>query len=247
MATLKKRALETARRYSNAFLKSLKVDVDDRKLQDRLAILASEKYELSEYAARIAVANKTQKVLNRIGRALREGQLDATDLDVEKLRGIVGNGLTEQKARLLMRNTLSTAYNAGYRAQGLADKTRAFWLYETRGDERVRQDHARWHMLLLPKLSALAARIFPPNGHNCRCKMTAVSRADAERLIENGQAHTNVPELAEKTYVDTVTGKTMKTLVGVDPGWIGPPDDSEKAWAAQLERAIKRAAQEEMA
>lgn len=244
MATLKKQALATALRYSKAFLKSLKVDVDDRKLQDRLAILAKEKYELSEYAARIAVANKTQRVLNRISRALRDGQLDANDLDVAKLREIVGQGLSEQKARLLMRNTLGTAYNAGYRAQGLADRTKQFWLYETRGDERVRPAHARWNGLLLPKLSALAARIFPQNGHNCRCKMTAVSRADAKLLIENGQAHTSIPELVERSYVDKVTGETMTTLEGVDPGWEGPPDDSAKRLAALLERSIKLASQE---
>lgn len=244
MATLKKKALATALRYSNAFLKSLKVDVDDRKLQDRLKILAAEKYELSEYAARISVAGKAQKVLNRIGRALREGQLDANDLDVKKLKEIVGEGLSEHRARLLMRNTLGTAYNAGYRAQGLADKTKHFWLYETRGDERVRPAHARWNRLLLPKGSTLAARICPLNGHNCRCKMTAVSRADAKLLIENGEAHTKVPELTEKTYVDKATGKTLKTLEGVDPGWEGPPADNAKALTALLERSIKLARQE---
>lgn len=163
-------------------------------------------------------------------------------MDVEKLRSIVGEGFKEHRVRLLMRNVLSTAYNAGYRQQALGDKSKPLCLYETRGDGLVRPSHRRWdRLLLLLKGSELAGRIWPPNGHNCRCVMRAISRKDAKALIENGQAHTDVPELIECSYIDAATGETMTTLDGVDPGCEGQPEDSGKRLAALIERNIEMA------
>lgn len=234
----KSQALRTAERKSLAFLKRVKSGVDERKAADKARILAAEKYDASEYAARLALAGKAQKVLNRVSAALRDGRLDANALDRAKLREVVGEGLADYKANLLMRNTLATAYNAGYREQGLADRTKAFWLYETKRDGRVRPTHAKWEGLLLEKADPLAAQIFPPNGHGCRCKMTAVSRKRAAELVEAGQATTKKPRAKYVTYIDKATGKKMRTLEGVDPGWQGAPDDSAEAIGKLLERQI---------
>lgn len=234
----KSQALRTAERMSLAFLKRVKADVDERKAADWAKKLAATQYDAADSIGRLALAGKAQKILNRVSLALREGRLDANALDREKLRAIAGEGLADYKADLLMRNTLSTAYNAGYREQGLRDRTKHFWLYETKRDGRVRPQHAKWEGLLLEKTDPLAAQIFPPNGHNCRCKMTAVSRKTAGELVDAGQATTKKPKPKYVTYVDQATGKKLRTLEGVDPGWQGPPDDSAAAVGKLLERQI---------
>lgn len=235
----KSQALRTAERKSLEFLKRVKADVDTRKAADKARILAAAKYDASEYAARLALAGKAQKILNRVSLALRDGRLDANALDRARLREVVGEGLADYKANLLMRNTLSTAYNAGYREQGLRDRTKAFWLYQTKQDGLVRPSHRKWEGLLLKKDDPLAAQIFPPNGHNCRCKMTAVSRKTADGLLESGEATTKKPKAKYVTYVDKATGKRMRTLEGVDPGWQGAPNDSAESLAQLLERQIQ--------
>ena len=220
------------------FLKTVKVNVQDRKRSDWLDKLAAEKYDSSDAIGRLALAGKAQRILNRVSLAVREGRLDANDLDTKKLRDVAGQGLTDQKAGLLMRNTLSTAYNAGFRQQGMEDDSMEYWHYQTMHDSAVRPAHRVWDGLLLEKDSQLAADIFPPNGHNCRCIMTAVTKDDANALVAAGDGTTEVPHLGTVTYIDRATGESMETLEGVDPGWMGAPDDSAEAVAKLLERQL---------
>lgn len=234
------RAQETARRYALGYLKLLKIDINSRKVRDRARIVAAEQYDSAEYIARLALAGKAQKVLDRIAAAARAGQLDANDLDRAKLKGIAGDALSDFSASLLVRNVLSAAYNAGYFEQGLADNTKHFWLYQTRRDDRVRPGHRVWEGLLLRKNDPLAKRIFPPNGHGCRCRMVAIAKTVAERLLKAGQATTKRPKLLTKTYVDKVTGKRIRVLQGIDPGWEGPPDDTVGKVTALLERQLQQ-------
>jgi SPP1 gp7 family putative phage head morphogenesis protein len=232
-------AERTAERYAVEYVKRLKKDVEARKLKDRAAILAKRAYTTAEYVGRLALAGKAQKILNRVAAAMRDGRLDANDLDRKKLKEIAGEALKEQKANLLMRNFLSTAYNAGYLEQGLKDRTKAYWLYKTAGDSRVRPTHAKFNNVLFEKGDPLALRIFPPNGHNCRCRMKAVSRKQAEGLMAAGQATDKMPRLKSVTYIDKATGKRIRTLEGVDPGWDGPPSDRTGDATKLLERQLQ--------
>ncbi len=231
-------AERTALRKTLEFVKRVKGDVDLRKVRDRAAIVAAEKYDSSEYIGRIALAGKAQKVLNRVSAAIRDGRLDASALDRQRLREIAGEALKDYKANLLMRNMLSSAYNAGYREQGLRDNTKQFWLYETKRDAQVRPSHQRWEGLLLEKKDELAARIFPPNGHNCRCRMRAVSRKTASERLADGTATMKKPKLKTVTYIDRATGRKRRTLEGVDPGWEGAPNDKAEAIGQLLERQL---------
>lgn len=240
MPVTKSQALQTAERKALAFLKSVKSDVDTRKAADFAKALAATKYDDAEALARLAIAGKAQKILNRVASAAREGRIDANNLDRAKLRDIAGEALKDHQANLIMRNTLSAAYNAGYLEQGLADRTKAFWLYQTANDARVRPSHARWEGLLLEKSDPLAMQIFPPNGHNCRCVMLAVSRKVADAKIAEGTATTEKPALVYKDYADPITGEKVRTIEGVDPGWMGAPGDKAEATGKLLERALQR-------
>ena len=239
-APTKAKAVASAAQTALDFIKRVKVDVGTRKVEDYAAALAAEKYDDAAALARLAIAEKAQKILNRISSAARAGQVDANALDSEKLRSIAGDALKDHQANLLMRNTLSTAYNAGYLAQGQQDPGTDFWLYETKRDAQVRPSHAKWDGLLLPKDNELAMKIFPPNGHNCRCIMTAISSADAAAQVEAGTATEDIPSIKNQVYVDKKTGDKIKTIEGVDPGWLGAPDDRMETTALLLERQIER-------
>ncbi|PHV06899.1 hypothetical protein CSQ96_13020 [Janthinobacterium sp. BJB412] len=56
---------------------------------------------------------------------------------------------------------------------------------------------------------------------------TEASRADAAQREQSARvAVVAVPELQEESYIDKASGERMTTFVGVDPGWMGPPDNS---------------------
>jgi SPP1 gp7 family putative phage head morphogenesis protein len=53
--------------------------------------------------------------------------------------------------------------------------------YVTAGDHRVRDSHAKMHGIILPVDHPYWHTHFPPNGFNCRCLPTIVSRRDLVR------------------------------------------------------------------
>jgi hypothetical protein len=231
----------TAAEASDAFLKRVKVDVNARRVVDRRAILNDKaRYDVGDYAARIGLAEKAQKVLNRVAYALRQGQLDANALDVKKLQSIAGEALGEPEARLTMRNLLSTAYHAGVYDEGMSSSSKVYFHYRTKGDDRVRPAHRRWDKVLLPKTHKLVPVIMPPNGHNCRCVGTFVTAAEAQGLLASGEATSKKPPVVKQTYIDKITGKRMKTVEGVDPGWATPPSDRAEVLGKLLERQLLR-------
>ena len=82
-------------------------------------------------------------------------------------------------------NAANSAYQTGRMSQMLqADVRRAlpFWTYRTVGGSRVRPAHRALHGFTARYDDAAWKRIYPPNGHRCRCSVTAASakRAKAE-------------------------------------------------------------------
>lgn len=233
-------AQRTAVRKAAEFVKRTKGAISTAKARELAAQGVGKAYDLEDALARLVLAEKAQKVANRVSAAIREGRLDANNMDRTKLRALLSESLADYQANLLMRNALSTAYNAGYYEQGIKDNTKAYWLYETRRDGSVRPEHARWEGLLLLKSDPLARQIFPPNGHNCRCRMRAVSRKEARALLAAGRATATKPDVVKKVYQDRRTGEAIETIEGVDPGWMGLPGSSPEAYAALLKRALAR-------
>lgn len=234
-----KAAIEAAKEKALAFLKAVKTRVDVRKKRDRLGILAQESHSTAEYAQRIALANKAQKILNRVGAAIRDGRLVANDLDKAKLREIAGQALADWKAEQTMQNLIRTVYNAGRFEYQIGDKTRPMWLYRTMRDAHVRPSHAKLEGLLLPAGDPYLVERYPPNGHGCRCRIDALTQGQANDLAKrSGKVQTKAPADPEVAYVDKATGKRMKTPESVDPGFAGPPNASPGAVGKLLERQI---------
>lgn len=233
-----KAAIEAAKQKALDFLKTVKGRVDVRKKTDRLDILAQEAHSTAEYAQRIALASKAQKVLNRVGAALRDGRLVATDLDKAKLKEIAGEALADWKAERMMRDLIGTAYNAGRFEYQMSDKTRTWWLYRTMRDSHVRPSHEKLDGLLLPAGDPFLVERYPGNGNNCRCRMDALTEGQAKVARKSSKVQTKAPADQMVSYIDKVTGKRMQTPESVDPGWAGPPNANPEAVGKLLERQI---------
>lgn len=237
----KSKAVATAERKAREFLRRVKDDVKDRKVVDRLDILAREQYDAGEYVARLGLAGKAQAVLNRVAVALREGRLNANETDRARLRAIAGEGLEDWRADLWLQNNVRSAYNAGRSEQQQRDRTRPYLRYHTMRDHRVRDGHRKLEGIVLPKSDKFWTTHYPPNGHNCRCRVDALTRAEFEALIESGERiKTKAPRERRVSYIDRITGEKTTTPESVDPGWEGNPAADPSRLARLLERAISR-------
>lgn len=93
--------------------------------------------------------------------------------------------LTENYARLVLRNAVNTAYSAGRlkRFEGIAQLLGLTWQYFTVGDAKVRPEHRIYAGKVFPA-DAKWQKWMPPNDHNCRCTW-APSMKKASAGIEN--------------------------------------------------------------
>lgn len=239
------RAEKTAVAKTLGFLRDVRVDVKERRVRDRVEILAKQSRDEMEYVARIALAGKAAKVINRVSAAIRDGRMEANLADREKLKEIVGEALKDQRADLILQNSFRTAYNAGRFEQQKGDPTRPYLLYRTMRDSQVRPGHAKLDGVLLSKKHEFWATHYPQNGHGCRCRVDGLTRAQADALTSaNGsRVRTKPPRERMVSYIDTATGKKMKTPESIDPGWSGAPSSDPQRFAKQLERSIARLAQ----
>lgn len=236
-ASKKTQAKQTAERKAQEFLRSVRSEVLTQKERDRLAILAAEQYDAAAYCARIAVGDKARKVLNRVIKANKDGQLFGNQLDRKRLQEIVGEALTNYRADLTMRNLLATAYNAGRYEQQMGDRTRQFLYYRTMRDSHVRPSHRVLDGILRPKSDPIWKEIYPPNGHACRCRVDAVKKSELKALKDSGEPINTSPKLRRIKTLDKVTGEVEKVLEGIDPGWQHKPNDPRRL-AQLVQRAI---------
>lgn len=232
----------TAAKKALAFLASVRLNVRDRKVQDRVKLLAAQAFDEAAFIARIGLAGKASAVLRRVGAALRDGRLTADLKDREALKRIVGEGLSDARADLMLTNAVRTAYHAGRYEQQKRDTKRPYLLYRTMGDDRVRPGHRKLDGVLLPKSDRFWAEHYPPNGHNCRCRVDGKTSAEAEKLAGQEGIKTSAPKERRVRVRDKITGKSAWQPETVDPGWSHLPNDPKRL-AQLVERSIARVEQ----
>jgi hypothetical protein len=123
-------------------------------------------------------------------------------------------------------------------------RTHPYLLYQLGPSKEHREEHVRWHGLLLPADDPWWETHAPPNGWGCKCWTRAVSRAEAERLKRDGvpdstaepirdeqgrltgrreqrtvPVRTQAPPVRMRTWRNTRTGQTEQVPRGIDPGW----------------------------
>lgn len=78
-----------------------------------------------------------------------------------------------------------TAYNtsenaATYHRLREQEETFPYWQYVTAGDGKVREEHRKLNGIILPANDPRWAKIYPPNGWNCRCRIRPLMRHEVE-------------------------------------------------------------------
>lgn len=83
-----------------------------------------------------------------------------------------------------------------------------------------REEHARYHQIILPVDHPAWERIFPPNGWFCGCTVQQIN----QRMMDaRGWKVTENFRLQERGVLNKRTGEVEPTALGVDPAWDGNP------------------------
>lgn len=183
--------------------------------------------------------------LQRKGWWRREGstaQLQAAGrVDAE---GVIAKGLTPYRLKTIYQTNMQSAYMAGRHAQMIeqADE-RPYWHYVAILDSKTRPAHRALNGKVFRYDDAGWGAFYPPNGFNCRCRVSNFSQRDLDRRkltvgsTEGKLRQVQVPLKNGETA--TVTRLVDKSLPGgkfqPDAGFSNNP--GLNAWQPRLEGA----------
>ena len=155
-----------------------------------------------------------------------------------------------RRLKTIFRANLRTARAAGQ--WNRAERTKAalpYLLYELGPSREHREEHVAWHGTLLPIDDPWWETHMPPNGWGCKCRVRQVSRAEAERMRQEGvmapgraqiidaqtglptgqlekrrvPVKTQAPPIVRVPWENKRTGRVEMVPAGIDPGWDSNP------------------------
>lgn len=141
-----------------------------------------------------------------------------------------------RRLKTIYQTNLQSSYMAGRQAAMLeSTETHPYWRYIAVMDSKTRPSHAVLNGKVYRHDDPVWSTIFPPNGFNCRCRVSALSEAALKRrglTVENsrGQARTETVEIgtdkrtgevhtAQVTRVRTTDANGKLVTFSVDPGF----------------------------
>jgi SPP1 gp7 family putative phage head morphogenesis protein len=108
----------------------------------------------------------------------------------------------------VFQTNVQRAYANGHYAQMMDPDVVAalpYWKYMTAGDNRVRPNHAQLDGFVAQAKDTVWARIYPPNGFNCRCTVVPILKSEAPEDADvpgSQRAPSDVPDAGfAKEYV----------------------------------------------
>ncbi|UEQ03224.1 phage head morphogenesis protein [Halomonas profundus] len=143
------------------------------------------------------------------------------------------------RTRLIYKTNLDTSYAAGRWAQ-MTDpdvvRLRPYWRYVHNTVENPRQQHKRWHNLVLRHDHPWWQTHYAPNGWGCNCGVETLNERGLKRLGKDGPDA--APNDGTYEHVDNTTGEVVTVPTGIQPGWDYAPGQTatERAIAARLNR-----------
>jgi SPP1 gp7 family putative phage head morphogenesis protein len=172
-----------------------------------------EEHHLAFRVAGVASADLLEAIRRAVERAIAEGLTYRQFAgQLEEVAQALGWKRSDPKKppwrlRTIYETNMRTARAAGQweRIERTKD-TRPYLTYELGPSERHRPHHVAWAGTTLPVDHPWWSSHFPPNGYGCRCRVRALSSAEAERR----GVSTNAPEGAP------------------DPGWADHPSSSRR-------------------
>jgi SPP1 gp7 family putative phage head morphogenesis protein len=135
----------------------------------------------------MTVLDQIQQVFDSLNEALAKGQ---TFRDWKKTLPDEALALPKARQELVFRNALQNAYGAGRWEQQTGNTDRPYLMYDAINDSRTRPNHKALDGIIRPAADEFWKAHYPPNGHNCRCSVIALT---PEQAKARGGAHKPVP------------------------------------------------------
>jgi len=110
-----------------------------------------------------------------------------------------------QRLKLIFDVNTRQAYAAG-QWQNIEDAkaTHPYIRYITKGDDRVRDEHAAWDGVTLPVDDPFWNTHTPPCGYRCRCRITTMTQAAYDKRKGEGSIKTVAPPERELDFVNRI-------------------------------------------
>ena len=108
-------------------------------------------------------------------------------------------------------NMRSTFGAARQRQQVENARSRPYWAYDARNDDRVRPAHAAMDGLVFRHDDPIWASHYPPNGWNCRCRVRALTELQVrQRGLQVRSSEGALREVQQQVGVDKRTGELIE-------------------------------------
>jgi len=200
-----------------------------------------------EHGRAFVVAGATKDdLLTDFQGAIQKAIQDGTTLadfrkDFDKIverHGWSYNGGRGWRTRVIYHTNLRQAHMAGrwQQAQRLAQVRgkrgeKVYLKYVAVIDDRTRDQHRKWHGLILPVDHPFWSAHYPMNGWGCRCTVQVLTERDLKR---RGLSVSDDPDIEYVEHtINTPTGaRTVKAPEGIHPGFAS--NQGEAAWGRQL-------------
>lgn len=178
-----------------------------------------------------------QAVDDAIAKGISLNQFQKDFGNIAAKHGWAYNGTEPWRAHIIYDTNMRQSYNAGREAQMMNNQARRpYGLYRHGDSLNPREQHLKWHDLVLPLDDPFWLTHSPQNGYGCKCKKFSLSEADLKR---RGLTVSRSPEIEYRDYLDKVTGEIHQVPKGIDPGFDYKPEslaDENQRLARYLER-----------
>lgn len=140
------------------------------------------------------------------------------------------------RTNLIYSQNLRSSHAAG-RFEQMTDpdvlEQRPYWRYVHRSVLFPREEHQKWHNLILPADDPFWDEHYPPQGFGCDCIVESCSKRD---LAKYGKAKPDrSPVIKRYTYTNPETGESHSIPEGVSPGFNYAPGRSATILALQAQ------------
>lgn len=168
----------------------------------------------------LARLDRVEAVQRAVDEALANGETLA-DFKARISDIIAAQGWSQHRVDTIFRTNVQQAYQAGrYARMWESRELLPYWQYLTIEDERRRIAHAVLHGLVYPADHPFWDSNYPPNGHRCRCRARALTKAQVERRGLTVQRDMPGPTV----WTDPTTGMEYHVQSpGADRGFAGNP------------------------
>lgn len=133
------------------------------------------------------------------------------------------------RTRVIFDNNIRSAHAAGRweqivrrqrQIQARTPDETLYLVYETAGDQRVRQQHRAWNRIIRPVDDPFWDTHYPPNGYGCRCIVRTLTSRQLERRGLKPTTDNELPEILMERRINRRTGEIYPpTPAGIDVGW----------------------------